>query len=152
MIGGFNGVEPLRLPVLARRFPPNRVNLPEPVSASAMLGPLPCSNRKNREKPSFGPSEQEPNSAEQGYIPHVQGFGCQSGPLCELANDLERCAAAVRPSGVAGEFLVGHVRVVLEWPGRVYDINTRDCAASGEFRRDFSGKSCTIRNGSEVDV
>ena len=44
-------------------MPPNRANLPEPVSASAMLGPLPCSNRKNREKPSF-------RTAEQGFQSH----------------------------------------------------------------------------------
>src|SRR6476469_6878686 len=43
----------MRVPTEARQLPPNRANLPEPVSASAMLGPLPCSNGNNREKLSF---------------------------------------------------------------------------------------------------
>lgn len=70
----------------------------------------------------------------------------------DFADDLERCAAAIGPSGVAGKFLVGHVRVVLECPGRLCDVNTRDCTAFDEFSRDFSGKPGTVHNGSEVDV
>jgi hypothetical protein len=58
---------------LARRFPLNRANLPEPVSASAMLGPLPCLNRKNREKPSFGASEQGFSSDEHLNVTRKAG-------------------------------------------------------------------------------
>src|SRR3546814_4600853 len=72
--------------------------------------------------------------------------------MLDFANDLERCAAAIRPSRITGKFLIGHVRVVLECPGRFYDINTRDCAASGEFPRDFSGKPGPVCAGGEVDV
>ena len=57
-MGRFNAAEPLRMATLANRLRPNRANYPELVSASAMVGPLPYSNRKNREKPSFGTSEQ----------------------------------------------------------------------------------------------
>ena len=70
----------------------------------------------------------------------------------DFANDLDRCAAAIRQSRVAGKFLVGHVRVVLECPGRLYDINTRDRAAFGELRRDLSSKPGAVHNGSELDV
>jgi hypothetical protein len=34
-----------------------------------MLGPLPCSNRKNREKPSFGTAEQDFQSHEFSALP-----------------------------------------------------------------------------------
>jgi hypothetical protein len=74
---------------MARRLPPNRAKLPAPVSASAMLGPLPGSNRKNREKPSFGNLEQVFSSYEHfrdinkaGAFRHFpaskSGFPCYS--------------------------------------------------------------------------
>lgn len=54
-------------------------------------------------------------------------------PFRDFADDLERCAGAVGPGGIAGEFLIREIGIVLERAGRLDDVNALRPIALGEF-------------------
>ena len=55
-------------------------------------------------------------------------------PLLDLADDPERLARAVRFGRIAGEFLVGQVRVVDDLAGRLDDVDPPAPVADGQLR------------------
>src|SRR4051794_17398344 len=56
-------------------------------------------------------------------------------PAVHLADDAQRRAGAVGLGGVAGEALVGHVRVVLERAQRLDDVDASPLPGPGQRRR-----------------
>jgi hypothetical protein len=53
----------------------------------------------------------------------LKSLGRVAGPLDDLPEDAERCARAKGSRRVARELLVGEVRVVLDRPGRLDDVD-----------------------------
>src|SRR5437899_951584 len=88
----------------------------------------------------------------QPLPPGLQLFGCQSRPLGDLADDPQWSATAVGPSGVAGELLVGHVRVVFKRPGWLHYVHPRRRVALCEFRSDLGCETGSVNESGEVDV
>ena len=69
-------------------------------------------------------------------------------PVDELADDAERFAGAVGLGRVAGKFLVGEVRVVLERTGRLDDVDAFTTVAPGQLAAPDRG----VQRCGEVDV
>src|SRR5262245_17116803 len=65
----------------------------------------------------------------QPIAPRPERLGRLARPVGHLADDPERPRAAVGPGGVAGELLVGHVRVVLEGSRRLDGVHARSTVA-----------------------
>ena len=69
-------------------------------------------------------------------------------PVLDLAGDPQRLRAAVGGGDVAGEFLVGEVRVVLERAGRLDGID----AAAGFAFGELGAPGRRLQSRGEVDV
>ena len=94
----------------------------------------------------FGAAIQ--TACRQPVSPHLEGLGCQSRPVGDLADDPECCPAAIGAGRIAGELFVGDVWIVLELPGRFDDVHPRDSVTGGEFR----GEARAVQHRGEVDV
>src|SRR5262245_41027087 len=69
-------------------------------------------------------------------------------PVDELANNAERLAATKRVRRIPWKLLVGQVRVVLEVPGWLDDVDAPAAFTAGELGAPDRG----VESGAEVDV
>src|SRR5690348_12792405 len=73
----------------------------------------------------------------QPVAPGAKGLRSLADPVVHLGDDPQRFPAAVGTGGVAGELLVGDVRVVLVGAGRLDEVDAR----SGVARRELGGEA-----------
>ena len=73
-------------------------------------------------------------------------------PVLQLADDAQRMAGAVGLGEVAGEPLVGHVRVVLERTQGLHDVDVSPFPAPGERGRQLRSPGGGLDERGEVDV
>src|SRR5262245_22298056 len=122
---------------------------------------LPPDHVPHRANPTRYDAETQPSStlsthrlscnllkARNVVLHHLELLGSVSRPIDDLANDAQRVDGAVRLRGVAGEFLVGQVGIVLERAGWLDDINAPTPVAHGELR----APDGRIQGSRQVDV
>ena len=80
-------------------------------------------------------------------------FGGMANPILDLANNAQRIAASVGRGDVAGEFLVGEVRVVLERARWLDDVNSASRAfLSFRVPRKLGAPGGGVERSAEIDV
>lgn len=103
---------PLRVPMEALRFTSKSANLSEPVSASAMVSPLPCSCSRNREKPLFSAAEVRRRGRDStlGLCPSGGTVHCATrgaGPSLDRRYRIDCCGARERADQIVAPRLSG---------------------------------------------
>ena len=91
------------------------------------------------------------SSARRSSIP-FRTSGSWPSQLVHLADDAQRMAGAVGLRGVAGEPLVGHVRVVLEGTQGLHDVDVSPLLAPGQRSRQLRSPGGCVHERGEVDV
>ena len=79
-------------------------------------------------------------------VPHLLQPRCRMAlPFRDLSQDAQRCARAIGLGGIAGEFLVGQVRIVDEFAGGLDKIDPLSRLAGREFGAQMAASSVPVK-------